>query len=280
MKVSIVIPVYNESEHLSACLNSIASQHTAPLEVLVVNNNSTDDSVLVAERYPFVRVLHEPRQGVVHARDRGFNAARGAIIGRIDADSILPPAWVEQVEQLFAIHPDVNAFSGSAQYYDFASPRVINSVDFYLRGRLASKLGDNLFLWGANMAMRRSAWRQIRDHVCRKPDMHEDLDLAIHLQAHGHKIGYESRLAAGASCRRFDTGLRNYLRYSLMGPRTYALHRLHSRFHMYPIIVLCWAFYLPARAIYRGYDPETGVFSVSRLLVATTPRIDPTTNIV
>jgi glycosyltransferase involved in cell wall biosynthesis len=87
--ISIVIPVYNEAERIAACLESIAAQTVTPLEVIVVDNNSTDATVSIARSFPFVRVITAKCQGVIHARNRGFNAARGEIIGRIDADTRL-----------------------------------------------------------------------------------------------------------------------------------------------------------------------------------------------
>ena len=280
MKTSIVIPVYNEAERLDACLSSIAAQTTAPYEVIVVDNNSTDGSAAIAQRYPFVKLLRENRQGVVHARNRGFNAARGSIIGRIDADTILPACWVAQVQTLFAADKTMSAVSGSAHYYDFALARLADSVDCYLRRHLAQQLGDTNFLWGANMALRRSAWQHVRSALCSQQDMHEDFDLAIHLQALGLQVAYRGELLASVSSRRIDTSFRDYLHYSLISPRTYALHKLRSRYHMYPVLMICWVAYLPARFVYRGYDPETGVFSLSHLLMASIPRVDPTTNIV
>ena len=100
MKISIVIPVYNEAEHLADCLNSIARQTTAPHEVIVVDNNSSDSSLAVALSFDFVSVITEPRQGVVHARNTGFNAAKGDLIGRIDADTVLPADWVAKALQI------------------------------------------------------------------------------------------------------------------------------------------------------------------------------------
>src|SRR5688572_3020117 len=93
--VSIVIPAYNEENHLRLCLEAVARQTVKPLEVIVVDNNSTDATAAIARSFPFVTLLSEKRQGPQPARDRGYNAAHGEIIGRLDADSIVALDWVE-----------------------------------------------------------------------------------------------------------------------------------------------------------------------------------------
>src|SRR5215218_5513436 len=111
LRVSIVVPVYNEGAQLAACLEAIAAQRSVPYEVIVVDNNSTDDTIAVAKSFNFVKLLRESRQGVVHARNRGFDAARGQIIARIDADTVLPPGWTGQVQATFQ-NSGVSAVSG------------------------------------------------------------------------------------------------------------------------------------------------------------------------
>jgi glycosyltransferase involved in cell wall biosynthesis len=279
MNVSIVIPVYNEAERLGACLEAIALQRVKPLEVIVVDNNSTDETVRVAQSFPFVRLLREPRQGVVHARTRGFNAARGTIIGRIDADTLLPDDWVANVLEIFADRT-VTAVSGSAHYYDFALHMIADRVDAYLRQRLAQQLGDRNYLWGANMAMRRSAWLRINPLLCKAAAIHEDFDIGIHLQELGYQVDYRSELNAGVSSRRVDSDFMDYFRYTMVSPFTYKHHGLSGRRHMYLILSICWLTYLPGRLLYRGYDHETRTFSLLKALAVTNPRVDPTTNIV
>jgi glycosyltransferase involved in cell wall biosynthesis len=280
MNISIVIPVYNEADSLDACLQSIATQTIEPLEVFVIDNNSSDNSVQVAQKYSFVKVLHEPRQGVVHARNLGFNKARGDIIGRIDADTILPPNWVEQVKYLFESNASLSAVSGSPHYYDFVLSGLADQIDSVLRSRLAKKLGSNNFLWGANMAIRRSAWKSVCSLICTQKNIHEDFDLAIHLQESGQLVTYEPELLASVSSRRIDTDFKSYVRYSLISPRTYKLHGLSSRYHMYPIILIAWIAYIPARLLYKGYDHSKGEFSFNKLFSPSRGRIDPTINIV
>src|SRR5665811_1498712 len=154
MNRSIVNPVYNEAEQLGACLAAIAAQTVMPCQVIVVDNNSTDNTAAIAETYAFVTLLREKRQGVVHARNRGFDAAAGDIIGRIDADTLLPPDCVASVQAVFN-DPTVDAVSGVALYYNVAAAPLFNALDLFFRRRLSWQLKDRVYLWGANMAMRR-----------------------------------------------------------------------------------------------------------------------------
>jgi glycosyltransferase involved in cell wall biosynthesis len=278
MKISIVIPVYNEAESLGACLRAISALQLKPYEVIVVDNNSTDNTAAIARSFDFVRLIREPRQGVIHARTTGFNAARGDIIARIDADSLLPSDWLTKVKRIMA-DEGLAAVSGAPNYHDFALPRVANRLDHWFRQRLADKLGDNNFLYGANMALRRSAWLAVRPLLCVTGQQHEDFDLAIHLQAIGLKVAYDSRLVAGVSSRRINSDFGAYVRYTLASPRTYAMHSLNSRRHMYPVLLACWIGYLPGHFLNKAYDPLTKEFSWSQLLVANSQRVDPTVNV-
>lgn len=278
MNVSIVIPVYNEAERLGACLAAIDAQATSAYEVIVVNNNSTDETADVARQFPFVTLIHEPRQGVIHARTTGFNAATGDIIARIDADTLLPPEWLSQMHKIMSDRT-ISAVSGAPHYHDFALPDLANAIDHYWRQRLADKLANTNFLHGANMAMRREAWLAVRQHLCAKADMHEDFDLAIHLQDLGYIVTYEASLIAGISSRRINTKFGPFLRYTLVSPRTYALHQLSSRRHMYPALMTSWLCHLPGRLLHKAYDPQTARFSLSQFLLTSAGRVDPTSHV-
>lgn len=278
-RVSIVIPVYNEADRLEACLLAIGRQTMKPYEVIVVDNNSTDSTAQIAANFDFVCLMTEKKQGVTHARTRGFDAARGDIIGRIDADTLIPVDWVTQVQHLFA-DPELSAVSGSADYYDFILAPLVNAVDRRCRTYLAMALHGQLYLWGANMALRRSAWHDVKASLCVQAGLHEDFDLGIHLQRSGHKVGYAERLMASVSLRRIDTSFTAYVQYCLVCPQTYKHHGIKARFYMYPVLVLCWVTYLPGRLLYRAYDSDRRSFSYEKLLSAATARVDPSSNIV
>jgi glycosyltransferase involved in cell wall biosynthesis len=280
MKISIVIPVYNEVQHLSACLESIAMQSTRPFEVLVVDNNSTDGTAELASKYDFVTLLREPKQGVVHARARGFDAARGDVIARIDGDTILPEDWTLQVRAVMSDR-SVDAASGVALYYNVAAADMFNAIDLFFRRRLSRLLKDRMYLWGANMAMRRDAWQKVRASLCWRGGLHEDYDIAIHLQEIGGKVVMDERMMAHVSSRRIDVNYGEFMRYVWASPRTYADHGVRARWHMYSVVLTCAIGYLPARILHRGYDPSTGRFSWSLVFTPQTaiPRVDPTANV-
>ena len=279
MNVSIVIPVYNEALELDACLRAIATQIVRPLEVIVVDNNSTDSTRAVAERYDFVTLLTEVKQGVVHARTTGFNAARGEIIGRIDADTLLPEDWVQKIQKVFQ-DPTIDAVSGSAQYYDLSAAHVFNAGDVRLRRYLAKQLKGSLYLWGANMALRKTAWQRIQHDVCYQNGVHEDYDIGLHLQQYGFTVVFNEALKVGVSCRRINVSYLEFMRYTWASPRTYVQHHAGYQLVWYLVVGMAAFTYLPWHIMHRGYDPQKRRFTLRQLLENTSSRVDPTTNVV
>lgn len=282
MKISIVIPVYNEADNLSACLDAISNLEVMPYEVIVVDNNSTDNTVAIANLYDFVTVAHESRQGVVHARTKGFNLAKGDIIARIDADSVLPYDWTINVDDVFQ-DKKIDAVSGVAAYYGVALANIVNAIDLFFRRRLSKQLKNRLYLWGANMAIRRQAWHKVKNELCQKGDQHEDFDIAIHLQEIGGKVVFDERLKAQVSSRRIDVNFFSFMRYVLVSPRTYAQHNMHVKRYLYPVVLVCALGYWPGNILYRGFDVQSGRFSLIKWLYSSSnpsgARVDPTANV-
>ncbi len=278
MRVSIVIPVYNEAEQIQDCLRAIAAQTVQPFEVIVVDNNSTDDTALLAARFPFVRLLREPRQGVVHARNRGFNAARGDVIGRIDADSRIATDWVALLQEFFAAIPALGAVSGSVQYRDIALPRLVNGIDLFWRRRMALLLGPDVALQGANMAIRRSVWRAIAPQTCNKKQLHEDFDVAIHARKTGTEVWFVESLRASVCYRQANYDFRAFCEYTLISPRTYHAHKVRRGWYMYQLVAFVIVLYPVISALSRGYDAQLGRFVWQRLLAGgTDARVNPAT---
>ena len=147
LKISLVIPAYNEEKYIGECLLS-ARKHAADFcEIIVINNASTDKTAEVAKSFPGVRVVDEPQKGLTKARQRGLLEASGDIIAFIDADCRLPSHWFEAVLKEFSGNPNLAALSGPYRYYDLprfqkfmaelcwrAAPPVYRAVGYMILG--------------------------------------------------------------------------------------------------------------------------------------------------
>jgi glycosyltransferase involved in cell wall biosynthesis len=279
LHVSLVLPAYNEAAQIRQCLEAIKAQSVMPYEVIVVDNNSTDDTVAIAREYPFVKVLREKRQGVLYARAKGFDAARGDLIGRIDVDTIIPENWIQTVREIFA-ESNVAATSGTMLYHDTALKSTMNRIELSFRRWLAKSFTptETVFLQGASMAMRRDAWRAVRGELCERNDIHEDYDIALHLQQMGYRVTFDERLIARLSLRRIDTSFRQLVSYVRINPHTYRVHNAPGQFHMYIVIILILLAHFPVRLLYRGYDAEKSRFDLMRIFKPGDSRVNPFTS--
>jgi glycosyltransferase involved in cell wall biosynthesis len=278
LRISIVIPAYNEQDHLRACLEAIARQSVRPLEVIVADNNSTDETAKIASSFDFVSLVNVPKQGVVYARDAGLNQARGEIIGRIDADTVLPNDWVEKVQAIFE-NESIDAVTGSLHFYDIGWSRIVDGVESYWRNWMAQRMSahNRIFLLGANMAIRRSAWEVVKSSLCHSKRLHEDLDLALHMSEDKLKVAYNADLIANISARRIDSNFISLWRYSQISPDTYKEHDARDYLYMYPIFAIVMVNYFILRFLYRTYDERLGKFNLRLLFVSTETRINPVT---
>lgn len=229
MKISIIIPVYNDKHYLGACLKSIEEQTLKPYEVIVVDNNSNDGSVEIASNYSFVQVVQEPKQGIVFARNTGFEEATGDILARIDSDSILPANWVEKIDKAFSESPSIMAYTGAPDFYDAPMAGILNVCQVLIYQKLQRLITGTYMLWGANMALRREAWLAVKKHVSSRVDLDEDIDLTLSLHNLGYEIQFDQSLKVKASAMRGRYGLFNTVSYLSSWPRDYIHHKMYIR---------------------------------------------------
>lgn len=243
LKLTIVIPVFNEEDYLGDCLASIAAQSERPDEVIVVDNNSTDRSMQIAEKFSFVKIIHEPRQHQSFAQKTGFDAAAGDIIGRIDADTILPKDWVKTVKQKFTSDPEVVGITGSAWPYDVQFKQLAIAVfEFY--NKLASLIAGSRMIWGANCAIRNSAWRKISRQVLQRRDIWEDFDMAMLLAKYG-RIDFLPSLRVGVSFRAVHKSFLTQFSYQFRSIRTFYLRRGFFRAVTFLVVWYTMAVFYP-----------------------------------
>jgi glycosyltransferase involved in cell wall biosynthesis len=224
--ISVVIPAYNEEKYIKACLDSLMRQEEMPGEIILIDNNSTDKTVKIAKDYP-VRIVVEKDQGMIPARNRGFNEAKYDIIAQTDADTILPPDWIKKIKKAFKDRKLV-AVSGPADFYDL--PQVVSAPGwhakpvFMLYVLIIKQILKHDCLYGPNKALRKTAWEKIKNEVClNDSDVHEDIDLAIHLSTLG-KIKFDKTLVVSSSCRRWRK-VESYFEYPYRGLKSISKHK-------------------------------------------------------
>ncbi|MER3389020.1 MAG: glycosyltransferase family 2 protein [Microcella sp.] len=237
LTVSIVIPAFNEELTIGPCVLAALAQTVPAHEIIVVDNRSSDRTAeIVAElqvEHPdaplrYLRQFDE--QGLVPTRNLGLDAATGQVIGRIDADSVLEPTWVAEVQRAFA-DESVAAATGPVIYYDMPLRRFGLKADDTLRRAMLLLAREYHFVFGSNMALRDSAWQRIRGEVCRDEEdlFHEDIDISVHLHDCGLKAVYVPTMVTGMSARRIDDSPRDYYSYVGRFDRTYTHHRVRNR---------------------------------------------------
>jgi glycosyltransferase involved in cell wall biosynthesis len=217
LRLSLVIPVYNEEHYIGACLEAVTRQIRLPDEVIVVDNGSTDASRSVIDGFVGrlqMTVLSESRQGAMYARDAGFDAATGEVIGRIDADTLLDPHWCERVEQYIESDPELDAIAGSQFFYELPWKRLQErqrtaALDTYMNTE--PSVTDALS--GNNMAIRKTAWEKAKPHLVGRADLHEDMDLSMALKKSSALLWYAPRVFADVSARRFRSSRKELLQY-------------------------------------------------------------------
>ena len=224
MRLTFVVPAFNEEAYLRECLQSIVRECgtvAVPTEILVVNNASTDKTRQVALSFPGVRVVDESRKGLSYARQAGLVASQGELVANIDADSRLPPGWLIKVLEAFADRPEMMALSGPLVYYDLpagksAMVRVFYAIAWtgYAFNRWVLQVGS--MVQGGNFVVRRPGMERIGGFNVAITFYGEDTDVARRLSEHG-EVRFTLDLRMFSSARRLKReGLfRTALRYTM-----------------------------------------------------------------
>ena len=116
--LSVIIPAYNRAAYLGAAIDSVLAQVPRPVEVIVVDDGSTDASPAIARAYgPSVRLIRQAHAGIGAARNRGLEAAGGEIIGWLDSDDLWPPGSVACRLETLDRRPEVEVVHGRTQMF-------------------------------------------------------------------------------------------------------------------------------------------------------------------
>ena len=139
--ISVIVPVYNVAQYLDTCLESIVGQTYRNLEILVVDDGSTDDSGTMCDRWAGlderIRVIHQPNGGLSAARNTALDVMRGDVVTMVDSDDLLHPHFIEVLLHLLQRHEADIAVGGYNPFYGDKPdlPEEMNEHDAQLYDR-------------------------------------------------------------------------------------------------------------------------------------------------
>lgn len=264
--MSVVIPVYNEEDCITECLDAVVAQTRLIDEVIVVDNNSTDGTMAIvntyADKLPLV-VLNEPEQGLLYSRTTGLNAAQGDILARFDADTRLSETWCETVIRYMEDNPDLDAMTGPTLFYDIPGSKRQERKVRELLPKLADvpPEKDTWPISGNHMILRKGAWEAVKPYLLNDPLLHEDLDINRAADKAGLTMWYCHTVYVWVSARRYRSPLKELKHYIQTTYDTIEAHGLAERAEWYkgqmPAVYKNFRF---RWLIQNNYNPETGHF--------------------
>lgn len=205
IKISIVIPAYNEQGYIGAALRSLKQQSFRDFEVIVVDNNSTDATAREA-RDQGARVIFEPKRGVCAARQTGTLGAKGEIIVSTDADTTFPRHWLSKIVKGFD-DPSAMLVAGPCEFVDPALlPGLLYKSAQNHTIKLYQRTGFLWYVWGANLAFRKSAWDEAGQYNPQLTQAGDEMDLLRRLRPLGKVVALTDN-PVKTSSRRINRGV-------------------------------------------------------------------------
>lgn len=211
MRISVIVPTYNEGKFVEPCLRALRRQKFEDFELVVVDGHSTDDTVRIAKKY-VDKVFFDEGKGAGAARNLAVKRVKSEIIGFVDADTVVCKDWVKIVDEDFR------------KYNLVGLGGVIRALDGNLIDKLVFRIGSDIVytvtqhfgfyqLSGANSAFLRSAYLKSGGYNERLK-MLDDLEFGLRMRKYG-RLMVDPRLAAYGSPRRMRQKghTRTFLKY-------------------------------------------------------------------
>ncbi|HEX5198814.1 MAG TPA: glycosyltransferase family A protein [Actinoplanes sp.] len=202
-RFSVVVPCYKEASYISDAIVSLQNQDfPGPYEIVVVDNNCTDDTARIARQLG-VRVIAEPAPGVCNARQAGTAASAGEIVVSADADTTYAKDWLSRIDRSFRESADVVAVVGPCRYHDGPRwGRVFARTLFGAVHAIYRVTGRTWYVSATNIAFRRDRWTGYDTSLTQGGD---ELDLLRRMRRAG-RVVYDHANPTSTSGRRFNRG--------------------------------------------------------------------------
>lgn len=183
--ISIIIPCYNHGHYLREALESIPSQNNYPIEIIILNDGSTDISTLrilseiQTEGYT---VINQENQGLGRTRNNGIRMAKGKYILPLDADNKFLPTYINQGIEFLEKHPEISVFYSDFEYFGDKNG-LISVPDFNLQQLITGNYIDACAIY------QKTVWELVCGYDENMPYMGvEDWEFWLNLSFHGCKF--------------------------------------------------------------------------------------------
>lgn len=199
MKISVVLPVYNEAKRIKDTLNAIYNNTEQPYEIIVADGESTDSTVAIIKRcFPKVIIVNNVKRNAAAGRNAGIKKAKGDIVAFTDGDCIVGRDWLKQIRIAFEQHM-VDGIGGKVlvappenhyeEYWGNLAWKLI--MNFPDEGYTVDKQTLNDAFVTANCAYKRQLLIEIKGFNNFFANNAEDVDLCWRALKYGAKLRYE-----------------------------------------------------------------------------------------
>jgi glycosyltransferase involved in cell wall biosynthesis len=204
--ITTIVPAYNCERYLAEAIESVMAQNYQPLEIIVLDDGSTDDTARVAKHFePAIQYCFQANGGIGSARNRGIELARSDFIAFLDADDIWLQGKLERQMQMISDDPALEAVFGLVQQFDESSGSAIEAGE-----RMAGYLASTMLIRRASFD-RVGPFRtditlgEFVDWYMRASEKHLRsrmlAEVVLRRRIHGENIGVRHRASSGDYAR-------------------------------------------------------------------------------
>lgn len=211
VRISVVIPSFNEGKYIKNAMSGLERQSFRDFETIVVDKNSTDDTIKIVKRYRNVKIINEIRKGISIARNRGAQEARGEILVFLDADTRPSEKLLESYNKAFK----KKIIMATGPIMPLENTDIFIWLGYIFVSVLMTYAGiviNDPAIIGSNFAVRKKEFLRARGFD-EKMDTYEDWDLSKRLARHGKAV-YILEAVVYTSVRRVKKwGMWGYIAY-------------------------------------------------------------------
>lgn len=187
LRFSVVVPAYNSAATIESALRSVLEQTYPPVEIVVVDDGSIDDTAAIARRLDgVVRVVSQANGGTAAARNRGIHEATGDVVAFLDADDCYTPERLAQIAARFEREPALDAVATDTLLT--SAGRTFRATDWWPGGP-TEHVDIRTPVIFCSLAIRRNVLSELGDFDVRYRDL-EDAEMFYRLLCRGHAIGF------------------------------------------------------------------------------------------